>query len=547
MERTPRQPLEDARDESLNFHEVAKQRKELRKAVQELSKPGEKAKGVVLDGVNHKIDTREAIDRLNAVDEQAKIFKVKEYGGIREAGKALRASETKGEKELLPVDLDSIYEQFPEYKEIEEDEQYLALLKEKRIKQIFSLGRAKTNGEKDSYEIHLKATRRMIANTEAELAQFPPLDLHAAGLVRYKQNLSESGHIAMVPSTEKNLEAIGDKMLSGKPVFLFGLTGTGKTTLAQYAAKHYTGKDAETVACSPQTKESNVYGHMGIVSEGGVPVTTFIYGPLANAMRNGTVVIFDEFTNLQDDQITFLKLSFAKHVGDTYSIPGNGEVPIAEGFQMIFTANLKSEKNPNKKALPAEMADEFTQNNLEIGYTPPEDAYDIMLARLLNRDGSLDMSDHDLITTLPNLCRAMADIQESYVRGTDKDFARQIGALESNGKAHSFEKFVTTQRSVEAIISLWEIEKQKGDRQVAFAEFLDERILTALNFKEFSEKDRTLAAKIFASRGFLSTVSPEELHIANAKDIFALNTVKARTSREIGKGKATFTQRGRKT
>jgi len=525
MERRPTPTPGEAQEQQNNFHEVAKQRKELRNAVRNLTDPEE-------GDVKSKLEKRELSSRLKSFDNRAGDFKIENYGGLRGAKEALRASQTKAEQVLLPVDLEAIYAQFPEYRKIEEDEAYLALLKDKRMKQIFALARAKTRGEKTGHEMHLKDTRNMIADTERELKQFPKIDLHAAELVQYKQNLAESGHIAMVPSTEKNLEAIGDKMLSNKNLFLFGLTGTGKTTLAEYATKHYTGKDPQMVYCSPQTKESNIWGHTGIVQEHGVPVTQFVYGPLAKAAKEGTAIIFDEFTNLPDEQISFLKGVFSKKVGDTMSIPGNSDTIVAEGFQMIFTANLKSEKNPNKKALPAEMADEFTQNNLEITYTPKEEAYDIMIARLLNRDASLDLSDYDLTTTLPNLCRAMADIQESYVRGTDKDFARSIGALESNGRAHSFDKFVTTQRSVEAIMSLWEVEKQKGDRQVAFAEFLDERLLTALNFKEFPEKDRILAAKIFASRGFLITVNPDQLHVANAEDVFALNAVKAMRGEE---------------
>ena len=74
------------------------------------------------------------------------------------------------------------------------------------------------------------------------------------------------------------------------------------------------------------------------------------------------------------------------------------------GFQMV-PANLKSEKNPERQELPPEVAREFEQNNLKINYTPKEEAYDIMLARLINPDGSVDLSYKDLNL---KLCRNSA-------------------------------------------------------------------------------------------------------------------------------------------
>ncbi|MEK7586993.1 MAG: AAA family ATPase [Patescibacteria group bacterium] len=502
-----------------NFHEISEKRKEHKKALNEL-------------GEENGLEKKFLSTKLESFDKKAKGFKVADYGGIGKAVDFMRQERAEAEEELLAVDLEAIYEQFPEFREIKETEDYLQLLKDKRMEEFFGFLGAKKVGAKQGYEMDLESTNEMIGGTKSELEKFAPLDIQAVELIGYKQNLSESGHICLTPSTEKNLEAIGDKMLSGKPVFLHGLTGTGKTTLAEYAAKHYTSKDAEMVYCSPQTKESNIWGHTGIEQEAGVPITKFVYGPLAKALAEGRVIIFDEFTNLPDEQISFLKGVFSKKVGDSISVQGNGEVIMAKGFQMIFTANLKSEKNPNKKALPAEMADEFTQNNLEINYTPKNEAYDIMLARLLNTDGSLELSYYDLNITLKNLCEAMSEIQESYVKGPNLERARVLGELGVNNKTHSFEKFVMTQRSIEAIISLWDIEKKKGDRKVTFAEFIDERIKTAVNFKEFSEKDRTLAAKIFASRGFLTGVKPEELGVPKPQEVLKLNTRRAMRGNE---------------
>ena len=516
MERIPEQ----------NFHEISEDRKELRKAIKELdaSLAGKKPS---LKDKNERMGLSADLDNASDI---AKGFKVPDlgnnWGGIKVAVEALKKQKNKAEGELLPVDLEAIYEQFPEFRKIEETESYIQYLKDKRMKETFALKGSKKEGDEKKFSRHLAKTEELIADIKTDLEKFPALDLRAGELVSYKQNLSESGHICMTPSTEKNLEAIGDKMLSGKPVFLHGPTGTGKTTLAEYAAKHFTGKDAEMVYCSPQTKESNTWGRTGVQSDGGVPVTVFIEGPLARALKEGKVIIFDEFTDLPKEQVSFLKAVFSKKVGDTISIQGNGDVVIAQGFQMIFTSNLKSKKNLEKSELPPQMADEFTQNNIEINYTPKGEAYDIMLARLLNRDGTLDMSYYDLNTTLKSLCEAMEEIQKSYVGETDPERAKKLGEVSANNKFHSFEKFVMTQRSVEAILSLWDIEKLKKDKKT-FAEFIDDRLLTALNFKEFSEKDRVLAAKIFASRGFLTTAKKEDLGVLDSEGVLKLNTKRA--------------------
>lgn len=384
----------------------------------------------------------------------------------------------------------------------------------------------------------VKTVKSELEVAETELEQTDQIILRMTKLIEYKQNLGQSGHICVTPSVEKDLDAIGDRMLTGKSIFLHGPTGTGKTSYARFSATHSTGKDPEMVFCNPQTKESNVWGKTGIrPAKDGAIETVEIYGPLARAMMEGRTVIFDEFTALPKEQMVFIKGVFNAKVGDRINIVGNGVVEIKPGFQMVFTANLKSEKNPERQDLPPEVAREFEQNNLEVRYTPADEAYDIMLARLLNRDGSLDMSYYDLNTTLPNLCEAMAEIQGSYVgydieiilsslkTKEEKDKARVVLTNKVNGKQSLLQKFVMTQGSVEAILSSWLVEKQTGKNGRTFAEFLDERFKTALTFKEYSKEDRILVAKILASKGFLLTLTAKELDLPD--DIFTFNTIKA--------------------
>src|SRR3989344_4574595 len=527
MEKIPNQntpPTEDT-----NFHEISEERKALREALRELrvkvgkGKTGGKSPRDRIVERNYK----EPLDDLN---KKASHFNIKELGGLSEAKEFLKKQRAEYEAEMLhnhsAVDYDSILEETPEIDGVKKIMEDVAGLKDFRMRRMLETLNPKTSQvAKKRNEGVLKTIREEIEAGETELEEADPIVLRQAELVENKEELGRSGHICITESTERDLEAIGNRMLTGKPMFLHGPTGTGKTSLARYAARHFTGQDPEMVFCSPQTRESNVWGKTGIrPTEGGAIETVEIYGPLAKAMVEGRVVIFDEFTALPKEQMVFIKGVFNAKVGDRINIVGNGIVEIKPGFQMIFTANLKSEKNPERQELPPEITREFEQNNLEVKYTPPDEAYDIMLARLMNRDGSLDMSYYDLNTTLPNLCKVMSEIQESYTNQTNTDVARRSGALDASGKVYSLKKFVMTQGSVEAILSSWLVERQTGNKTRSFSEFLDERFKTALTFKEYSKEDRVLVAKILASRGFLLTLTAKELDLP--EDVFELNTIR---------------------
>ncbi len=508
-----------------NFHEISEERKGLKKELKKLGKNGSEAKeGLGAFEAEYKTE-------LEEIEAKSKEFRVADFSTLSEAKKVLREQkkdyEEKNSKDRAGIDYEVILEATPEIGEVQKIMEGIGNLRAFRMQKMFEILNPNTPAKtKDRNGKFLQKINDEIEKKEKELQGVDGSILRQTELLEYKQNLSESGHICITPSVERDLEAIGDRMLTNKPMFLHGPTGTGKTSLARFAASHFTGKDPEMVFCNPQTKESNVWGKTGIKPTGnGAIETVEIYGPLAKAMAEGKTVIFDEFTALPKEQMVFIKGVFNVKAGDKINIVGNGIVEIQPGFQMIFTANLKSEKNTERQDLPPEIAREFEQNNLRINYINKEEAYDVMLSRLLNKDGSLDMSYYDLNTTLPNLATVMAEIQESYTNTTDKEVARKVGVLDAAGNVHSLKKFVMTQGSVEAILSSWNIEKKMKRTDKSFAEFLDERFKTALTFEEYSKEDRILVAKILASRGFLLTLSPKELNLPD--DIFAFNTIKA--------------------
>jgi hypothetical protein len=493
------------KSEGENFHQLARERAELRRMQKD--EPG--------------LETAEIIaDELESLNKRAE-----EFTKLRQENPVGARSRLKSEREAYTVsswlDEASIGEELGEaYEIISASSSKLDEISDFETSQLRK-GSSDPTVQNVNSRVLVKVRERKaeLERNVALIKQEDPMAWRGFELVSYKKGIHEEGHIAPTPSVADHLHQIGIRMISGKPMFLHGPTGTGKTSLARFASEHFAGQKAEMVYCNPQTRESNIWGKQGIrpaeglAGERGGIQTVDIYGPLARAMQAGKVVIFDEFTALPKEQMVFIKGIFNAKVGDTVNIMGNGVVKIAPGFQMIFTANLKSEKNPERQELPPEIAREFEQNNLEVGYTPAPEAYDIMLARLMNSDGSVDFSYYDLNETLPRFCSAMAEIQLAYTDKTSDETARLTGTMDPSGKKSALKKFVFTQGTVEAVLEAWKIEKQSSSAKTSFVEFLDQRLKTALTFKEYPPADRLLATKILASKGFLRTLSPQDLDL----------------------------------
>jgi len=514
-ERLPTSEPQSVQDKEINFHQITRERVHIRRALRALKR----------DSASESISTAVIQKVLETLDADAKRFSIKEHGGLAESVDILREQRELYEKSDW-LDEEAIGQEIgPIYQDITHSKEQLADLTDL---EIASLREGTFNpiarGVNERLMPEVRKQKSEIIGRVASIKSEDLLRARAVDLVEYKRGLHQEGHIAPVPTTLEDLEQIGQRMISGKPMFLHGPTGTGKTSLARFAAEHFTGQKAEMIYCNPQTRESNIWGKQGIRpaegeagAHGGIE-TVDIYGPLARAIQEGKIIIFDEFTALPREQMVFIKGIFNARVGDTVNIMGNGIVKITPGFQMIFTANLKSDKNPERQELPPEIAREFEQNNREIGYTPPDEAYDIMLARLMDKDGSVTLSLYDLNETLPRFAKAMAEVQLAYTDKESETTARLTQTMGVGSKIPSLKKFVFTQGTVENILDAWKTEKQTNSNPSSFVKFLDQRLVTALTFKEYSEPDRILAAKILASQGLLRTVTPQELGLPS--DIF---------------------------
>ena len=490
MRESPEQP---------NFHEVAEERKVLRKALGEL---------------RTEIRDKVAPELLEEVEEKAGRFKIADHGGFSGAKDALRKDREKSDDKTW-LDDEFIKEEVGEvYGDIARLRDEIRDLQEFEFRRLRdSTGNPQAVKTHKSLILTIQEERKGLEEQLSDIEREYPTESRAVTLSEYARHLHEVGHIAHTPSVGQAIRDIEMRMISGRPMFLHGPTGTGKTSLARLAASHLTGSEAEMIYCNPQTRETNIHGKERIRPAGkdNASIETFFdWGPLARAMKDGKVVVFDEFTALPKEQMSMIKGIMSAKVGDRAPVTGNGQVEITPGFQMIFTANLKSEKNPERQDIPPEVANEFDQNNLHIDYTPKEEAYDIMLARLMNTDGSVDLSYHDITITLPKLSEAFHEIQVAYTGVAEEETARLTGTMDASGKRPGLKKLVMNQRTVEAILTDWRTERTRQS-DANFTEFLDQRLKMSLTFREYPETDRVLAAKILASKGFLLTLDAKEL------------------------------------
>ena len=466
-------------EKEVNFHEVARERAVLRGSLEDLGISSTAVLRDIREGIppaDRSLKDESALvrklgekiaEQLSGVEESASQFKIpSSEGGVPEISKAkellMKHKEAAESSTKKWVDEEAIRKELgPSYDSLS------SLAEQESTLADFEL-RTLREDRMDPYAKRVRVGILAAAHEEkervdgelAEAEKEYPTEKRGFDLVSYRRGLHEEGHIAATPSVKKSLHEIGNRMIAGKPMFLHGPTGTGKTSLARYAAEHFTGDAAEMVYCNPQTREANIWGKTGIrPAAGGAIETIDVFGPLARGMIEGKTVVFDEFTALPKEQMVFIKGVLNAKVGDRVNVMGNGMVEIKPGFQMIFTANLKSEKNPERSDLPPEIAREFEQNNLEIPYMPKEEAYDIMLSRLMNQNGSVDLSWSDLNETLPKFCEAMEEVQTAYTGSVSEDMGRLTGTMDASGRRPALKKLVFTQGTVENIFEAWMTER----------------------------------------------------------------------------------------
>jgi len=150
---------------------------------------------------------------------------------------------------------------------------------------------------------------------------------------------------ALIPAANPNYVAWGhhedvEKFIQSREfntVYITGLSGNGKTTMVEQACSK-NGRELVRTNITAETDEDDLLGGFRLHNGS----TVFVYGPVIEAMRRGSVLLLDE-VDLASDRIMCLqpvlegKGIFLKKISEF--------VRPAPGFMVIATANTKGDGN----------------------------------------------------------------------------------------------------------------------------------------------------------------------------------------------------------
>jgi len=193
------------------------------------------------------------------------------------------------------------------------------------------------------------------ATPAPEIEALPALQAQVVQL-RQKRMVSEVEDLVPVKDTTyvpfgfyKDLESI-IKSKVFYPIFITGLTGNGKTTMAEQVCSKLK-RECVRVNVSIETDEDDLVGGSTLI-DGNV---TFREGPVILAMRRGAVLLIDEIDRGSN------KLMCIQGIleGKPYFNKKNGDViHPAPGFTVIATANTKGQGSDSGKYIAAQILDE---------------------------------------------------------------------------------------------------------------------------------------------------------------------------------------------
>lgn len=392
----------------------------------------------------------------------------------------------------------------------------LGLQQERMARQIFLKKRKYSPGEVAVIKRN-QLIRDAIGSRIDQLKSDPEVfDLSRVRELQEYQIGLKTDRFAETPSRRRLLSKVRMLWAEGKKILATGPTGGGKTELFKHASLSMFDEEAEIIGGHELLTPYEIYGKMGGKKVGEKTQLSFIPGPLVTAIDEDRPVIFDEVNTIPNKILIRLKPDMNASVGQSITVQeeNGARHKIGEGYAVGATANVKSEKHPDREKLDPALVRMF--DSVYVDYFPSHELYDVMLASQMDVKGGLRLSSRDDLNAMADLCVATEWIQRAYqgkevVTNADTGDSLEGRGGASTGKTPTLREAVLDPGRAMDMLSGWEDARTRG---LTLREFVNQKIVSFVNNENYPEDDRYYLTEIFALRRFLRGTNANELHVS---------------------------------
>ncbi|MEK7637201.1 MAG: AAA family ATPase [Patescibacteria group bacterium] len=275
----------------------------------------------------------------------------------------------------------------------------------------------------------IEAQERRLDSLEHQSPEFAAR-LSFERMVEYNDQLRTEG-FAWTPSREQHFEKMIEYLVifnQNRPLLLVGETGTGKTALARNASRRLVGRSPLEVGEEAKSDIRPLLGSKAIDGEG----SYIHYGQLGQALTGketsrstepgpGGIFYMDEMNGYPPDALrSLIKQISGRRPGEaiTFAAWAGRVERLSSEFGFIGSANLPSEKHPDRSDLPIEVARELGE--IEIGYQPqtPEnpELYELLTAGLMDQNGRLRLPAEELAPEYEDVVDATTNVKRQELK-----------------------------------------------------------------------------------------------------------------------------------